>query len=96
VTHNAIQIRSDAVRKHLCHVPLDDHEGKQLYTNEISRQTYEYMRDVACRLVPEGWTVVLDATYSKKSQRDDVVKKCQGTEHVRVNLSQLLIEFSRK
>jgi predicted kinase len=41
--------------------------------------TYEYLRDIGCKLVPEGWNVVLDATYSKKSYREDVIKKCHGT-----------------
>jgi predicted kinase len=76
VKYNAVLVRSDAVRKHLCHVPLDDHNDKEIYTSEVSQMTYEYLRDIGCKLVPEGWNVVLDATYSKKSYREDVIKKC--------------------
>jgi predicted kinase len=59
-------------------VPLDDHNDKEIYTSEVSQMTYEYLRDIGCKLVPEGWNVVLDATYSKKSYREDVIKKCHG------------------
>lgn len=69
----------------MCHVPLDNHDDKEIYTSEVSQMTYEYLRDVACRLVPEGWTVVLDATYAKKSYRDDVIKKCQGKTRMTTN-----------
>lgn len=66
----AIQIRSDAVRKHLAGVPLEERGGDEIYTPEMSDRTYRQLADWGVRLAQLGWTVVLDAKYDRRQWRD--------------------------
>lgn len=65
---DAVHIRSDAVRKHLCGVSLDEHRT-DLYTTEFTEQTYAEIADRARDLLAVGWTVILDATYVRAKHR---------------------------
>lgn len=65
---SAIHIRSDAVRKHLHRVPLND-TRPDLYTAEATERTYQHLIGVAKPLLSKGWTVVLDATFLQRRYR---------------------------
>lgn len=74
----AIHIRSDAVRKHLAGVRLlsgaaGPGEGatpdENLYTEDMTQRTYRRMNDLATVALAAGFSVILDARYSKRSQR---------------------------
>ena len=67
-------IRSDVVRKEL--MSLKPHQsakaeyGKGIYTEEITRMVYTKMVEMAKKLVEEGKSVVLDATFLTQWQRN--------------------------
>jgi uncharacterized protein len=71
---NAIQIRSDAVRKHLAGIPLDHQGGQAIYTTAMSQQTYARMLELAGYLLQQGFQVILDGRYdlvvSRNAARD--------------------------
>lgn len=69
----AIQIRSDAVRKHLAGVPLDEKGDDSLYTPEMSQKTYNRLLDLGVTLAQMGYTVVLDAKYDRQALRQQVL-----------------------
>jgi uncharacterized protein len=59
-----IQLRSDAVRKHLAGIPLLTKGDRSLYTPEMTAQT-------------QGFTVILDAKYDRQSLRGAVIDLAQ-------------------
>ncbi len=71
----AIHIRSDAVRKHLAGVPLNQKGSDDLYTPEISQKTYARLLDLGMKLAQEGFTVILDAKYDRQIFRQQVMEK---------------------
>ncbi len=77
--HQAIHLRSDAVRKHLAGIPLDQAGGPDLYTPEMSEKTYQRLGELALLLVNQGYSVVLDAKYDRQSLRQAVID--QATAH---------------
>jgi aminoglycoside phosphotransferase family enzyme/predicted kinase len=74
----AIQIRSDAVRKHLAGVPLDQRGGDHLYTPEMSDQTYERLLTLGLLLAQAGYTVILDAKYDRQRLRQRAMAAAQA------------------
>ncbi|MBV5261508.1 AAA family ATPase [Synechococcus moorigangaii CMS01] len=73
---NAIQIRSDAVRKHLAGVPLEASGDDSLYSPAMTDQTYGRLQALGLLLAKQGFTVILDAKYDKIVQRKNVVEAC--------------------
>jgi hypothetical protein len=73
----AIHIRSDAVRKHLAGVPLNDKGGDELYTPEMSQKTYDRLLDLGLKLAQEGFTVILDAKYDRQNLRQQVIEQAR-------------------
>lgn len=71
----AIQIRSDAVRKHLGGVPLYDQGGSELYTAEMTQNTYNRLLDLGLKLAKQGYSVILDAKYDRQSLRQAVIEQ---------------------
>lgn len=69
---DAIHIRSDAVRKHLAGVGLDE-KRKDLYSEDFTRKTYDRLADLGCRIAAEGRTVILDATWLSRDRRKTVL-----------------------
>ncbi len=66
-----VHLRSDIERKRLAGFkPLErsDRDGS-LYTEEISRQTYRRLLDLATLCLSAGITVIVDATFLKQSRR---------------------------
>ncbi|MEM6500895.1 MAG: AAA family ATPase [Cyanobacteria bacterium P01_C01_bin.89] len=66
-------IRSDAVRKHLGNVPLDERGPDSLYSAEMGAKTYQRLQDLGIELVKRGYTVILDAKYDRQSLRQSVI-----------------------
>lgn len=73
-TIGAIRIRSDVERKRLHGMPPTQHlqhEVEQgLYDRGATEQTYEYLADMAGRIVRAGVPVIVDATFLQRRWRD--------------------------
>jgi predicted kinase len=65
----AVHIRSDAVRKHLAGVPLEERGGAELYTPEMTRRTYERLVALGGILAADGYIVILDAKFDHFAER---------------------------
>lgn len=67
-------IRSDRVRKELAGMSPEEHAyepyGQGIYSPEFSKKTYEEMMARAKDRLSKGSSVILDATFSKKWQRE--------------------------
>ncbi|MGB5712404.1 MAG: AAA family ATPase [Waterburya sp.] len=74
---NAIQIRSDAVRKHLAGIPLDQSGTDSIYCEEMTQKTYDRLLELGIMLATEGYTVILDAKYDRVSLRQPVIAQAQ-------------------
>jgi len=73
----AIHIRSDAVRKHLGGIPLQQRGDDTLYTPEMTQKTYERLLNLGIRLAQEGYLVILDAKYDRQALRQDAIAQAQ-------------------
>ncbi|NDJ15970.1 AAA family ATPase [Myxacorys almedinensis] len=74
----AIQIRSDAVRKHLGGVALDAHGEAMLYSAEMTQKTYDRLLNLGITLAAQGYTVILDAKYDRQALRSQVIETAQA------------------
>jgi aminoglycoside phosphotransferase family enzyme/predicted kinase len=70
---NAVQIRSDAVRKHLAGIPLQQKGDPNLYTPAMSQKTYSRMLELARLLLVQGFSVILDARYDLVTSRTEAI-----------------------
>ncbi|MFW6358079.1 MAG: AAA family ATPase [Chroococcales cyanobacterium] len=70
---NAIHLRSDAVRKHLAGIPLDEKGGNELYTPEMNEKTYNRLLELGEMLAKEGFPVILDAKYDRVALRENAI-----------------------
>jgi len=74
----AIQIRSDAVRKHLGGIPLNERGGQDLYSDEMTAQTYGRLLELGIMLADRGWDVILDAKFDRQNLRTDAINLAQS------------------
>jgi uncharacterized protein len=74
----AIQLRSDAVRKHLGGIALLDRGDASLYTPEMTARTYDRVLELGSKLATQGFTVILDAKYDRVSLRAAVIDLAQA------------------
>jgi uncharacterized protein len=74
----AIHIRSDAARKHLGGIPLQQRGHADLYTPAMTEKTYERLLDLGVKLATQGYTVVLDAKYDRQTLRSPVIAQAQA------------------
>ncbi len=74
----AIHIRSDAVRKHLADIPLQQRGDASLYTPVLTQQTYDRLCDLGIRLATLGYTVILDAKYDRINNRQRVLNQAKA------------------
>ncbi len=70
---NAIQIRSDAVRKHLGGLALHEQGSPDLYTPDMSKRTYSRLIQLGLLLAGEGYRVILDAKFDQRHWREQVI-----------------------
>ncbi len=68
----AIQIKSDAVRKHLAGIPVTQKGSQEIYTSEMSEKTYNRLLELGVMLAKIGFPVILDAKYDWVSLRNQV------------------------
>ena len=70
----ALQLRSDVQRKALAGLrPLDRSEGlaaDALYSADMGRATYEHLATLAQRIVSAGYSVIVDAAFLQRWQRE--------------------------
>jgi len=71
-------LQSDRVRKQLLDVPTDEPMDlpfeSGIYSKEASSLTYGKLMMLAQEVVEKGGSVILDATFSHKHQRDEVIR----------------------
>lgn len=69
-----MRLRSDVVRKHLAGLdPLDRPAAPQLpslYAKEMTRRTYRRLHDQAQEVLAAGFSVIVDAAFLMRHQRD--------------------------
>jgi len=69
----AIQIRSDAVRKHLAGLSLEAEGGEDLYSSEMTQKTYQRLVELGGILAKIGFTVILDAKFDRLQFRKEAM-----------------------
>jgi hypothetical protein len=74
----AIHLRSDAVRKHLAGIGVNQKGDESLYTPQMSEKTYNRLLELGTRLAAQGFPVILDAKYDRQGLRQRVIS--QATE----------------
>jgi aminoglycoside phosphotransferase family enzyme/predicted kinase len=74
---NGIHLRSDAIRKHLAGVPLDQRGDDSLYTPAMTEQTYDRLLTLGLALAQAGYSVVLDAKYDRQARRQTAIERIQ-------------------
>ena len=72
---NAIHIRSDAVRKHLAGIPLEQKAPEDIYSNDWTKKTYARLLELGILLAKQGFTIILDATYNRQKWREQVIQE---------------------
>ncbi len=65
----AIHIRSDAVRKHLAGIELNQTGTNDMYRSQMNLKTYQRLLDLGEMLTKEGYTVILDAKFDQRQWR---------------------------
>jgi uncharacterized protein len=74
----AIHIRSDAVRKHLGGISLDERGGQDLYSDEMTAKTYSRLLELGMILADRGWNVILDAKFDRQNLRTNAINLAQS------------------
>lgn len=74
---DAIHIRSDAVRKHLAGIPLEQPGSADLYTWAMSEKTYHRLLELGIMLAKAGFPVILDAKYDQQAFRAEAIALAQ-------------------
>lgn len=69
----AIQIRSDAVRKHLAGIPLEESGQDAIYSAQMTQKTYDRLLELGIILAQAGFTVILDAKYDRSIHRQTAI-----------------------
>jgi hypothetical protein len=73
-TVDLVRIRSDVERKRLAGLAAESRSGSAvdtgLYTPEATQRSYERLRQLAETVLRAGYSVVLDATFLARSERD--------------------------
>lgn len=72
----AIALRTDLERKRLCRLSPDARTrsgiGSGIYTDEITRQTYEHLRHLAETILQAGYTVIMDGAFLQEKYRSSM------------------------
>lgn len=69
----AVQIRSDAARKHLAGIPIQQPGPSSIYSRDMDQQTYDYLLKLGIELAQQGYTVILDAKYDLHQWRQAAI-----------------------
>lgn len=65
----AIHLRSDAIRKHLAGIGIEQRGSDSLYTSAMSERTYDRLLALGSDLAARGYPVILDARYPQQARR---------------------------
>lgn len=76
----AIHLRSDAVRKHLAGIPLEQQGEDELYTPAMSEKTYGRLLELGIKLASQGFAVILDAKYDRQGFREEAIARSQSSQ----------------
>jgi uncharacterized protein len=69
----AVQIRSDAVRKHLAGIPLNQRGEESIYSEQMTQKTYDRVLELGRMLASRGWSVILDAKFDRAIWRKQAI-----------------------
>jgi aminoglycoside phosphotransferase family enzyme/predicted kinase len=75
---NAILIRSDVVRKHLCGLPIDQPAPADAYGPAMDQVCYNRLLELGLMLAAQGRTVILDAKYDHRVQRALLIERARA------------------
>jgi hypothetical protein len=75
---NGIQIRSDALRKHLVGIPLESRGAQEIYSAAMSEKTYNRLLELGVMLAKQGFTVILDARYDLSKCRQQAIAEAKA------------------
>ena len=76
----AIHLRSDAVRKHLAGIPIEQPGGADLYTSAMSQKTYDRLLELGIKLASVGFPVILDAKYDRQVFRQESITQAKNSQ----------------
>lgn len=70
-TFDAIQLRSDVERKRMHGIPATSHAAAEgaLYHPDVTQQTYDRLLALARLVAESGWSVIVDASFLRHTQR---------------------------
>ena len=74
----AVQLRSDAIRKHLGGVALEQAGDAALYSPEMTQKTYDRLLSLGLLLTSQGYRVILDAKYDRTALRQPAIAQAQA------------------
>lgn len=72
--YGALHVQADAIRKHFSGIPVNERGPADIYTPEISRETYHGMIERVEAVIRAGMPVVMDGTYMAPYQRIGIEK----------------------
>lgn len=64
-----VYVRSDAVRKHLAGMPVQQRGADSLYTPEMTQKTYKRLVQLGSELASQGYNIILDAKFDRVATR---------------------------
>lgn len=67
---HTVRLRSDVERKRLHGLAPDADSGGTIYAAETTRRTYARLAELAEALLQAGWSVIVDAAFLKRAERD--------------------------
>ncbi|MBU3909803.1 MAG: AAA family ATPase [Gammaproteobacteria bacterium] len=67
---DTVRIRSDVERKRLFGLAPEAASDGSIYTPEATRRTYERLAGLAEEVLQSGWSVIVDAAFLKRIERD--------------------------
>lgn len=74
----AIHLRSDAVRKHLAGIPIEEKGPQAIYTPQMSEKTYNRLLELGILLASQGIPVILDAKYDRQQRRESAIAQANA------------------
>ena len=75
---SAIHLRSDAIRKHLAGIPVDQKGDDAIYSADMTAKTYNRLLALGLLLASQGQTVILDAKYDRIALREPVLAQAKA------------------
>lgn len=82
----AVHMRSDAVRKHLAGIALEDQGSDAVYSPEMTQKTYDRLLQLGTTLAAQGYPVILDAKYDRQSLRQALIQAVQAMPNLKLQI----------